>query len=266
MSRIFLSILCLGFLVACNEPSEFLVPDDTPAPEIFALANAQIERGRYQKAGDYFLEVERLYPYSPESEQALSAAAQAYHDAEALVESRAVANRYLQFFPGGRDAAMVQYLLALSYYDGIVDISRDQSRTFEALKALQIVMERYPQSEYAALSEPKFQIALDQLAGKEMEIGRYYLSKGHFASAINRFRAVIDEYPTNPQQAEAYHRIIEANMSLGLVEEANRVYRELQNFAPDSEWVARSQSLIQTGSQDYAGASDLRQILTGNAL
>lgn len=252
-------------LLSCGGERQALeVSENTPVAEIFAAAKKEVARGRGTAAGDYYLEVERIYPYTPEAERALILAAQAYHDDKALTESRVAAERYLQFFPGSKDAALAQYLVALSYYDAIVDITRDQERTFNALKALQIVMDDYPGSQYAKLSAPKFEIALSQLAGKEMEIGRYYLSKRDFVAAIARFKAVITEYPENKHKSEAYHRMIEAYLSLGLRDEASRVYAEFGKYSTKSSWYQQSTSLLKTGRQSQAGGNVLRQIILGS--
>lgn len=251
--------------MGCNQGGKnIVVTENTPVADIFAAAKKEQARGRGTDAGDYYIEVERLYPYTPEAEQALILAAQAYHDDGALLESRIAAERYLQFFPGSNNAALAQYLVALSYYDGIVDITRDQERTFKALQELQKVIDNHPNSEYAKLSEPKFDLCLNQLAGKEMEIGRYYLARAEFVGAISRFKAVISEYPENKHKAEAYHRLIEAYLSLGLRGEAQNVYNNFGNYKRDSNWFERSSSLLNTGSQPNSGANPLRKIFLGS--
>ncbi len=251
--------------MGCNQGGKnIVVNENTPAADIFAAAKKEQARGQGTEAGDYYIEVERLYPYTPEAEQALILAAQAYHDDNALLESRISAERYLQFFPGSENAALAQYLVALSYYEGIVDITRDQERTFQALQELQKVMDNHPNTEYAKLAEPKFDLCLNQLAGKEMEIGRYYLARSEFVGAISRFKAVITEYPENRHKAEAYHRLIEAYLSLGIPGEASKVYAEFASYNKDSEWYARSTSLLNTGTQTNAGANPLRKIFLGS--
>ncbi len=254
------------FLVACGNDRDFFVSDNTPADAIFAQANQELARGNGTKAGDYLLEVERLYPFTPEAERALILAAQAYHDDGALLESRIAAERYLQYFPGSPQAPLAAYLVALSYYDGISDIKRDQSRTFEALKALQNVLDKYPNSEYAALSAPKFNFALNQLAGKEMDIGRYYLTQDYFTAAAGRFKAVINEYPPNSNTAEAYHRLVETYLRLGIRGEAEQVYNELSQKYPESAWTQRSYALLSSGTQPNAGVSEWRRLFTGSGL
>ena len=127
----------------------------------------------------------------------------AYHEGGQYAESRAAAERYLEFYPADVDAPYAQFLIALSYYDQIVDIGRDQTNAFEALQEMRDIIERYPDSEYAKSAQLKFELALDHLAGKEMEIGRYYLSRGFYTAAINRFRVVVEDYQTTTQTPEA---------------------------------------------------------------
>ena len=126
----------------------------------------------------------------------------------------------LDFYPGDEDAAYAAYLLALSYYDQIDEVGRDQGLTFQALQALRDVIEQYPDSEYARSAMLKFDLAFDHLAAKEMEIGRYYLKRGNYTAAINRFRVVVQDYQTTTHTAEALHRLVEAYLALGLTDEA----------------------------------------------
>lgn len=267
VQKSFLLLFAFVMISACNGSDGIgdsqTVPDGTPVQEIFALAEQEVEKERFQNAGDYYLEVERLYPFTPEAARALILAAQAYHDGGALLESRIAAQRYIQFFPGSENADLAYYLVALSYYDGIVDISRDQERTFLALQALQELMDRYPDSEYVEKAKPKYDICLDQLAGKEMEIGKYYQRRGHFTAGIRRYRAVIEEYPENKHTPEAYHRSIESYLALGLRKEAELAFSKFGEATDrDNDWYKRSKQLLETGSQPNAGQSFLRQMLT----
>ena len=153
------------------------VPLETQSPQqIYLGAEALLADGRPREAGEQFSEVERLYPYSEWAKRAMLMSAFAYHEGGLYAESRAAAERYLEFFPADVDAPYAQFLIALSYYDQIVDIGRDQSNAFEALQEMRDIIERYPDSEYAKSAQMKFELALDHLAGKEMEIGRYYLA------------------------------------------------------------------------------------------
>ena len=196
---------------------------------LYALSAQQIfERGEYALEGSrkateavrYFSEVERLYPYSDWARRALIMQAFAYHKAKDYEEARAAAQRFIDNYPGDEDAAYAKYLLALSYYDQIDEVGRDQGLTFQALQALREVIEEYPDSEYAKSAVLKFDLAFDHLAGKEMEIGRYYLRQQHYAAAINRFRVVVEQFQTTTHTPEALHRLVEAYLSLGLTDEA----------------------------------------------
>jgi outer membrane protein assembly factor BamD len=191
------------------------------AEEIYLLAERELEtRPRRENAARYFAEVERLYPYSEWAKRALIMQAYALHKRRAFEEARGAAQRFLDLYPGDEDAAYAQYLLAISYYDQIEAIGRDQGLTFQALQALRTVIEQYPNSEYARSAMLKFDLAFDHLAAKEMEIGRYYLKRGHYMAAINRFRVVVEQFQTTTHTAEALHRLVEAYLALGLTDEA----------------------------------------------
>jgi outer membrane protein assembly factor BamD len=164
--------------------------------------------------------VERLYPYSEWAKRALIMQAFAFHKDRKFDESRAAAQRYIDTYPAEEDAAYAKYLLALSYYDQIDDVGRDQGLTFQALQGLRAVIEEYPDSEYARSAMLKFDLAFDHLAAKEMEIGRYYLRGGHYTAAINRFRVVVEQFQTTTHTPEALYRLIEAYLALGLTDEA----------------------------------------------
>jgi outer membrane protein assembly factor BamD len=188
--------------------------------QIFERAEYELNRGRTDDAAYYFSEIERLYPYSNWAKRALIMQAFSYHQGQDYESSRGAAQRYIDFYPADEDAAYAQYLLALSYYDQIDEVGRDQGLTFQALQALREVIEQYPDSEYAKSAILKFDLAFDHLAGKEMEIGRYYLKKGHYTAAINRFRVVVQDFQNTTHTAEALHRLVESYLALGLTDEA----------------------------------------------
>jgi outer membrane protein assembly factor BamD len=212
--------------------------------EIFLSGEALLEGGRPREAGQRFAEVERLYPYSEWARRAMLMSAFAYHRGGQFAEARAAANRFLDFFPADPDAPYAQYLVALTYYDQIVDVGRDQENTFEALQELRDIIERYPDSEWAASAALKFDLALDHLAGKEMEIGRYYLARGHYTAAINRFRVVVQDYQTTTHTPEALHRLVESYLSLGLTREAQTAGAILGYNFQGSEWYRDSFALL----------------------
>ena len=247
-----LALVVTTGLSACSRlpsvPNPFAsreVPLETlPPEEIYQRAELELEDSDPDDAARYFGEVERLYPYSEWAKRALIMQAFAYHRDRDYDASRATAQRYLDLYPTDEDAAYAQYLLALSYYDQIDDVGRDQGLTFQALQALREVIEQYPDSEYATTSILKFDLAFDHLAGKEMEIGRYYLRRGHYAAAINRFRIVVEEFQTTSHTPEALHRLVEAYLSLGLVEEARTAGAILAVNFRATEWYQDSYALL----------------------
>ncbi len=215
------------------------------APEqIFERGEFELARNRADDAAFYFSEIERLYPYSSWAKRALIMQAFSYHRDRDYPNSRAAAQRYIDFYPTDEDAAYAQYLLALSYYDQIDEVGRDQGLTFQALQALRTVIEVYPDSEYANSAILKFDLAFDHLAAKEMEIGRYYLRREHFTAAINRFRVVVEDFQTTTHTAEALHRLVEAYLSLGLVDEAQTAGAILGYNYQSTDWYEDSYRLL----------------------
>ena len=240
------SISLLAFtLVACGAPNDIERELSTfTAEQIYERAEFELASSNPDEAAFYFGEVERLYPYSQLAKRALIMQAFAFHEDRDYDNSRATAQRFIDFYPADEDAAYAQYLLALSYYDQIDEIGRDQGLTFEALQALREVIERYPDSEYASSSVLKFDLAYDHLAAKEMEVGRYYLRREHFPAAINRFRIVVEEFQTTTHVAEALHRLVEAYLSLGLEGEAQTAAAILAYNFQGSEWYVDSYRLL----------------------
>ena len=231
-----------------NMPNPFAsreVPlEALPPEELYQRAELELEGRDPEEAARYFGEVERLYPYSEWAKRALIMQAFAYHRDRDYDASRATAQRYLDLYPTDEDAAYAQYLLALSYYDQIDDVGRDQGLTFQALQALREVIERYPDSEYATSAILKFDLAFDHLAAKEMEIGRYYLKRGHYAAAINRFRVVVEEFQTTSHTPEALYRLVEAYLSLGLFDEARTAGAILAVNFRSTEWYQDAYALL----------------------
>jgi outer membrane protein assembly factor BamD len=171
----------------------------------------------------------------------------AFHQDKDYPSSRSAAQRFIDFFPDDDDAAYASYLLALSYYDQIDEVGRDQGLTFQALQSLRQVIEVYPDSEYARSAVLKFDLAFDHLAGKEMEVGRYYLRRDHYTAAINRFRVVVEDFQTTTHTAEALHRLVESYLSLGLTDEAQTAGAILGYNYQSTEWYEASFKLL-TGS------------------
>ncbi len=212
--------------------------------QIFERGEFELARGNTEDAAWYFSEIERLYPYSTWAKRALIMQAFAFHQGQDYPNSRAAAQRFIDFHPTSEDAAYAQYLLALSYYDQIDEVGRDQGLTFRALQALRTVIEVYPDSEYAASAILKFDLAFDHLAAKEMEIGRFYLRRGHYTAAINRFRVVVEDFQTTSHTAEALHRLVEAYLTLGLPGEAQTAGAILGHNYRASDWYEDSYRLL----------------------
>jgi len=231
-------------LTACgnNAPERDL--EGYPADEIFKRGEYEVSQSDFDDAARYFGEVERLYPYSDWAKRALIMQAFSYHRDKDYENARSAAQRFLDFHPADGDAAYAQYLLALSYYDEIDKVGRDQGLTFQALQSLRVVIERYPESKYARSAKLKFDLAFDHLASKEMEIGRYYLKRDHFAAAVNRFQAVVKDYQTTRHTAEALHRLVESYLSLGLTAEAQTAGAILGHNYRASEWYEESYKLL----------------------
>lgn len=224
-------------------------PGGTPlesytAKQIFERGEYELSSNDNEDAAFYFGEVERLYPYSDWAKRALIMQAYAYHESKDYENARSSAQRFIDFYPADDDAAYAQYLLALSYYDQIELVGRDQGLTFQALQALRTVIERYPDSEYARSSILKFDLAFDHLAGKEMEVGRYYLKRQHYGAAISRFRVVVEDFQTTTHTPEALYRLVEAYLSLGLTNEAQTAGAILGYNYQSTEWYEDAYKLL----------------------
>jgi outer membrane protein assembly factor BamD len=243
------------------------------AEELYNRAEFELETtGNPEGAARFFGEVERLYPYSEWARRALVMQAFSYHRATDYEASRGAAQRFLATYPADQDAPWAQYLVALSYYDQIDDVGRDQGLTFRALQSFRDVIERYPDSEYARSSILKFDLAFDHLGGKEMEIGRYYLKRGHYVAAVNRFRVVVEDFQTTTHTPEALHRLVEAYLALGLTDEAQTAGAILGFNYQSTPWYEDSFALL-TGQglrPDATGSNWLstiyRQVIRGEWL
>jgi outer membrane protein assembly factor BamD len=263
VSRLAGTVILVAALAACGSRDREPDLENFTAEEIFKRGEYELEvSSRGNQAVRYFSEVERLYPYSQWAKRALIMQAFAHHRDRDYEEARAAAQRFLDTYPGDEDAAYAQYLLALSFYDQIEEVGRDQGLTFQALRALREVIERYPDSEYARSSILKFDLAFDHLAGKEMEIGRYYLKRRHYNAAINRFRVVVEDFQTTTHTPEALHRLVESYLALGLNDQAQTAAAILgynfqsSPFYDDSFRLLSGQGL----APDAAGEGWLRDI------
>jgi outer membrane protein assembly factor BamD len=220
-ARVMGMALLVAVLTACSGGETEPALDSYTPEEIYKRGELTLEsKAKPKDALIYFQEVERLYPYSEWAKRALIMQTYTLHKAKDYEAARITAQRYLDFYPGEEDAAYAQYLMALSYYDQIDEVGRDQGLTYQALQALRVVIEEYPDSEYAKSAILKFDLAFDHLAAKEMEVGRYYLKRRNYTAAINRFRTVVQDFQTTTHTAEALHRLVECYLALGLTDEA----------------------------------------------
>jgi outer membrane protein assembly factor BamD len=208
------------------------------------------EKKNYMDAAKKFEEVDRQHPYSEWARKALLMDAYAYYTAGSYDNAITAAKRYVTLHPGSADAAYAQYLIGSSYYDQIPDVTRDQSGSERAMRQLEEVVRKFPDSEYAAAAKRKMQVARDQLAGKEMEIGRYYLKKRDFTGAINRFKVVVTHYQTTRHVEEALMRLTEAYLSIGIVSEAQTAAAVLGHNFPNSSWYKNAYTLVKTGGHE----------------
>ena len=218
--------------------------NERPVEQIYADAWAQINKGEWENAAKQFDEVDRQHPYSVWARRAMLMSAFCSYQANKYSDAVSTADQYISLHPGSHEVAYAFYLKAISLYEQIVDVNRDQANTQGALVALQDVVQRFPDTEYARDATLKIDLTQDHLAGKEMAVGRYYLTRGDYIGAINRFRSVVEQYQTTPQIAEALERLTEAYYSLGLNSEAQTAAAVLGANYPGSEWYTDSYNLL----------------------
>jgi len=224
------------------------LPPDQPADKLYNEGIFMLDQRRdYADASKKFEEVERQHPYSDWARKSLLMTAYVKYESREFEEAITAARRYVTLHPGSPDAAYAQYLIGSSYYEQIPDVTRDQGRTEKAIAALEEVTRKYPDSEYAESAKQKIQVARDQLAGKEMTVGRYYLERKDFTGAINRFKIVVTQYQTTRHVEEALMRLTEAYMALGIVGEAQTAAAVLGHNFPDSRWYSHSYQLVKSG-------------------
>ncbi len=220
---------------------------ELPVETIYRRAAMEMDDGNYRMAAAFFNEVERQHPYSNWATRAKLMAAYAHYQGLRYEEAIEALDRFIQIHPGNPDIAYAYYLRAISYYEQITDVSRDQQMTRLALNALEDVVRRFPETPYARDSQLKIDLTRDHLAGKEMEIGRFYLRRGHTGAAIKRFQVVVEDYDTTSHTPEALHRLVEAYLRLGLSNEAVQAAATLGHNYPDSRWYRDSYRLVAEG-------------------
>lgn len=237
-------LIISGFLTACSSTDEEVSYQEEPVQILYNRALAQLNNENYLEAARGFDEVERQHPYSVWSTKAQVMSSFAYYQSNKYDQAILAADRFIELHPGNKDVPYAYYLIAISYYEQITGVGRDQKVTRQALEALQKVVRRFPNTEYARDAQLKIDLTRDHLAGKEMEIGRYYQKSKHYVAAINRFRQVIERYQTTTHVPEALHRLTENYLALGIKDEAQNSAAVLGYNFPGSEWYQDSYALL----------------------
>ena len=239
-------LLCVLGACSGNDPKQEAYIEK-PVDELYNKAMDQLTDERYATAAKTFDEVESQHPYSVWATKSQLMAAYALYEDGQYDQAILAAERFIQLHPGNRDTAYAYYLKAISYYIQITDVGRDQRTTQLALRALDDVVRRFPDSKYARDAKLKLDFTRDHLAGKEMEIGRYYLGQREYLAAMNRFKRVIDNYQTTTHVPEALERLVECDLALGLTDEAKKNAAVLGYNYPGSNWYTSAYDLV-TGS------------------
>ncbi|MDD9899719.1 MAG: outer membrane protein assembly factor BamD [Alphaproteobacteria bacterium] len=266
--RIFLATLCLAVALTGCASSDKKTEDGKAAPAASpSLANSdqepvealynraarRLDEGKYAEAARLFNDVDRQYPYSQWAVRAQLMSGYAHYKHLRYDEAIIALDHYIELHPGDENAAYAWYLKALCFYEQITDVRRDQKMTELALDSLRQVVQRYPNSKYARDAGFKIDLTKDHLAGKEMEIGRYYLDRRQYQAAINRFQRVVTRYQTTTHVPEALHRLVESWLALGVVDEARKSAAILGHNHPESRWYKDTYALIRGGG---SGGSD----------
>ena len=244
----FVVLLVLATMLgACSLFDKDAVAPDEPADKLYNEGLYLLNQKKDPKeAAKKFEEVDRQHPYSEWARKSLIMSAYAYYESGAYDDCVNSARRYVTLHPGSPDAAYAQFLIGSSYFDQIPEISRDQARTEKAVESLEEVVRKYPNSEYAVAAKRKIEMARDQLAGKEMEVGRWALQRREYTGAINRFKVVVTRYQRTRHVEEALMRLTEAYMALGIVDEAQTSAAVLGHNFPESRWYKDAFTLMQS--------------------
>ena len=224
-----------------------VIEPDVPASKVYDQGLAKLANGAPQDAAKKFTDLGKQYPGSDWARKGLIMTTYAEYQAGDYTSAETSAQRYVKEYPKTSEAAYALYLEASSYYAEIPDISRDQDRAAKALEAFKKVVQDYPNSEYVSDAKFKIQVTSDQLAGKEMSVGRFYLNRRNYTAAINRFRAVLSNYQTTRHAEEALYRLTEAYMGLGITDEAQTAAAVLGHNFPDSQWYKDAYALLKSG-------------------
>lgn len=257
-----LAAIALGLLLAACSGTEEAEYVERPVGEIYNEAMDLLEAGNYIAAATSFDEVERQHPYSKWATKAQIMAAYAHYEQTQYDDAILALDRFIEIHPGNKNVAYAYYLKGLSYYEQISDVARDQRMTEGALAAFEELTSRFPDSEYSRDARLKIDLAKDHLAGKDMNVGRFYLRAGHHLAAIGRFRRVIEEFGTTTHVPEALLRLTEAYLELGVIEEARYTAAVLGHNYPNSEWYLDSFTLL--ADEGILTAEEVQLVLSKN--
>ncbi|MGQ4273143.1 outer membrane protein assembly factor BamD [Terrihabitans sp. B22-R8] len=227
-----------------SKKDEVIVYSDDPPDKLYNEGLFNLNQNKFEQASKKFNELDKQHPYTEYGRKAGLLETYAQYKQGNYDESAASAKRYVTLHPSSPDAPYAQFLLGMSYYNKIPDVTRDQTRTQQALEALEDVIRKYPDSEYAEPARQRIQVARDQLAGKEMEIGRFYLKERNYVGAVNRFKTVVTVHQTTRHVEEALARLAEAYMALGIVGEAQTAAAVLGHNFPQSQWYKDTYALM----------------------
>lgn len=244
-TAMFLGVMALtGCSSTGDQDAKVPEEESVPVETLYNRAADAMEQGQNREAARLFEEVDRQYPYSQWAIKAELMAAYAYYKDMSYDEAIISLDRFTELHPGNDDVDYALYLRALCFYEQISDVARDQAMTQQALRSLETLIRRFPDSRYSRDAAYKRDLTLDHLAGKEMEIGRYYLNRGQVNAALNRFKTVIKDFQTTTHVPEALHRIVEINTMLGLRGEAVKVAAVLGHNYPGSKWYERTYKIL----------------------
>jgi len=248
MKPVFYPIIAIFLLAACgnddtSKTTESVAPPESPE-KLYNEARSTFDDNNYKEAVKAFAEVERQHPYSNWALNAQVMSAYASYKADDYDTAISTLERFVKLYPSDESTPYAYYLIALCYYEQISDVGRDQKMTDLAMQALREVVRRFPDSDYARDAKIKLDLTVDHLAGKEMQVGRYYLMREEYLAAANRFRYVIENYQTTSHTPEALHRLVEVYLKLGVTDEANRYASVLGHNFPDSIWYRDSYKLM----------------------
>jgi outer membrane protein assembly factor BamD len=238
------ALSCVSLTACAGKKDPGLAYEERPVELLYATGAEEMDRRQWGDAVQYLDEVERQHPYSEWARRAILMQAYAHYESNDYADAIAAAERFISLYPGNASAAYAYYLKSLCYFEQIADVGRDQAATEQARNALMETIRRYPQSAYAADSRLKLDMVNDQLAGKEMNVGRWYLRHHQPLAAIGRFRSVVERYQTTSHAPEALYRLVEAYMTLGVVEEAKRNGAVLGFNYPGDRWYAQAYALL----------------------